>query len=131
MNRSRFKGSRWIPWAGILAALCIALAGCHGSGTTRPATEKIPAAPDPVLDKAIAMGIFNQQCAQCHSIGAVGKKDGIPLDHEGSTRTQKWIEVQIRHPEIHNPKTLMPLFPADRISNSEMKSLTRYLVSLI
>lgn len=90
---------------------------------TAGSSEKLPGA------DATVNGIFTEQCEQCHSIGAVGNKS-FPLDHEGKRHDKNWIEVQIRHPEKHNPKTAMPLFPIDRMTDSELSDLSRYLVNL-
>jgi len=114
----------------------IILSGC--APATQPAKSsdgKMSGGPARVMtpapnEEATAKRLFKEECANCHLLGGVGEKNGMPLDHDGGVRSQAWIEAQIRRPDLHNPKTLMPLFPSDRLSDSELHTLAHYLASL-
>jgi nitric oxide reductase subunit C len=73
--------------------------------------------------------VFDQyRCDLCHKIEGKGGTIGPDLSHEGSKRDALWIEIQIRDPKSHDPKTAMPPFP--QITEGETKVLIGYLASL-
>ncbi|MCA1597251.1 MAG: cytochrome c [Chloroflexi bacterium] len=139
----RGRGS-WRPaFPALSLAVVLLTTGCSGGPLRKPAhggqtgtpVLRIPPDADTSLSETLPGAdttvnkIFTEQCEQCHSIGKVGTKS-YPLDREGTRHNKKWIEVQIRHPEKHNPDTAMPLFPLDRMTDSELDDLAGYLARL-
>jgi mono/diheme cytochrome c family protein len=68
-------------------------------------------------------------CGACHAIGEKGGKTGPELTHIG--KDPKWpaakIEAIVRNPKKAANTDKMPAYPADKISDKEMKSLLAYL----
>ena len=76
-------------------------------------------------------------CASCHSINGEGCKDGMPLDHVGSKRSEKFLYDQLSDPETHvskNPKAFggdpVNLMPAPDLEPKQIKPLVKYLKTL-
>jgi mono/diheme cytochrome c family protein len=75
--------------------------------------------------------IFTANCSKCHSVNGSGAKRAPDLTHVGadSEHTTVWLADFIKNPSSKKPGSRMPPFEG-KISDSDLKSLTDYLVSL-
>jgi len=65
--------------------------------------------------------------------GPGGRGPGGPsLAHVGSKpdRTAQWLADHIRDPKSHNPRSRMPSFGPEKISDTDLAALGEYLASL-
>ena len=69
-----------------------------------------------------------QGCSACHTIAGVGGKVGPDLSAIGTDLDKEWIEVQIKNPKAHNPKSIMPSF--SKLSDKDLDDLAHYLAGL-
>jgi len=71
-------------------------------------------------------------CGACHMVGDKGGKLGPDLTHIGADK--KWsaakLTAVIRDPKKELKTEKMPAYPADKISDKEIKTLVAYLGSL-
>jgi mono/diheme cytochrome c family protein len=66
-------------------------------------------------------------------LGPGGRGPGGPsLAHVGSKpgRTAEWIAEHVRNPKAHNPRSRMPAFGEEKISEGDLAALGEYLASL-
>ena len=103
-----------------------------GQKGKKPAAKPASGAPS---KEAIAAGakIYKANgCAACHKIGDAGGALGPDLSKIGADK--KWpaakLEAVIRDPKKAIKSEKMPAYPADKISDKELKSLVAYLGSL-
>ncbi|HZT44166.1 MAG TPA: cytochrome c [Chthonomonadaceae bacterium] len=70
-------------------------------------------------------------CANCHTVGDKGGKNGPNLTKTGaeSKHTVAWFEEQIKNPKMHDDDSTMPPF-GDRIKGKDLTALATYLKSL-
>ncbi|MHB8483613.1 MAG: cytochrome b N-terminal domain-containing protein [Nitrospiria bacterium] len=83
-----------------------------------------------VADPAIFRGkaIYSKlACAGCHRIHGEGAQVGPDLSYEGDKRDKTWLEAHFKDPQALSPGSFMP--PV-RLSETELESLTRYIMSL-
>lgn len=83
-----------------------------------------------VADPAIARGkaIYAKlACAGCHRIQGEGAQVGPDLSYEGDKRDKTWLEAHFKDPQSLSPGSFMP---SVRLSEAELESLTRYMLSL-
>jgi mono/diheme cytochrome c family protein len=54
------------------------------------------------------------------------------LAHVGAKpdRTAQWLADHVRDPKSHNPRSRMPSFGPDKISDADLAALGEYLASL-
>jgi nitric oxide reductase subunit C len=69
-----------------------------------------------------------QGCSACHTIAGVGGKVGPDLSTIGKIRNKQWIEVQLKTPKAHDPKSIMPSF--SKLSDKDLDDLAHYLAGL-
>jgi nitric oxide reductase subunit C len=69
-----------------------------------------------------------QGCSACHTIAGVGGKVGPDLSTIGKVRNKEWIEVQLKNPKAHDPKSIMPSF--SKLSQKDLDDLAHYLAGL-
>ncbi|MHB8481948.1 MAG: cytochrome b N-terminal domain-containing protein [Nitrospiria bacterium] len=83
-----------------------------------------------VTDPIIARGkaIYSKlACAGCHRIHGEGAQVGPDLSYEGDKRDKTWLGAHFKDPKALSPGSFMP--PV-RLSETELESLTRYIMSL-
>ncbi len=68
------------------------------------------------------------KCLSCHVVKGEGVDFGPELTHVGSHYTADTLMKLIRNPVSVNPKASMPAF--DKLSDSDLKALVAYLLSL-
>jgi mono/diheme cytochrome c family protein len=99
-----------------------------GAAPQKKAPKK-PAAPSKEMIAAGKKVYDAGGCGACHMIGEKGGKTGPELTHIG--KDPKWpaakIEAIVRNPKKAANTDKMPAYPADKISDKEMKSLLAYL----
>jgi nitric oxide reductase subunit C len=69
-----------------------------------------------------------QGCSACHMIAGVGGKVGPDLSMVGKERDKEWIEVQLKNPKAHDPKSIMPSY--SKLSEKDIDNLAHYLAGL-
>jgi|ERR1700690_216950 len=69
-----------------------------------------------------------QGCSACHTIAGVGGKVGPDLSAIGKLRDKEWINVQLKNPKAHDPKSIMPSF--SKLSDKDLEDLAHYLAGL-
>jgi len=69
-----------------------------------------------------------QGCSACHVIAGVGGKVGPDLSKVGSRRDRVWIETQLKDPQSHNPRSIMPSF--EKLAARDLDDLAAYLAGL-
>ena len=70
-------------------------------------------------------------CKACHVIGDdKGGKTGPELSHVAKTRKPDWMFAQVRDPKKFDPKSTMPAYGTDKITDSKLKSLVAYMSTL-
>ncbi len=74
--------------------------------------------------------LFATKCQMCHIVGKTGGKIGPELTKVGKTRDAAWLTIEVRDPKKHEPKTKMPAYPASSISDSALKGLVAYMLTL-
>ncbi len=67
------------------------------------------------------------ECQSCHTIGAKGGYVGPSLTNVGNWMTPAWIEAWLKDPQALVPGTIEP---RRKFSESELKALTAYLLTL-
>jgi mono/diheme cytochrome c family protein len=85
-----------------------------------------------------ARGVFDRSCARCHSLGGGGgggrggRSRGPNLSTVGRnpSHTVSWFVKLVRDPQSVKPDSRMPAFGANRISDTDLRALAEYLVSL-
>jgi mono/diheme cytochrome c family protein len=148
------KRASWIGWTALTAALL--LLGCSGKNKTNsdPTNSAGPGtAPDPGLvaqDDSPGRKIFDGlDCKKCHTLDRGGAPTGGPpsggppmgrggppmgrggpaLGSVGSKHDVDYISQHIRSAKSHK-QSRMPDYPADKISDADLKVLSAYLASL-
>ncbi len=58
-----------------------------------------------------------------------GPPSGPDLTSVGVDRTKDWLSEQIRVPNKHKVASKMPVYPADKISDTDLAQLVSYLAS--
>jgi ubiquinol-cytochrome c reductase cytochrome b subunit len=123
----------------LIAAIILSIAGATSrmgvaqivspaSGASAPAT-KAPESPSQAPNAEGAKLFWSLGCSGCHSINGKGGKIGPDLALERQkSRSQEWLDEQIRDPRSHNPKTVMPSFA--RLPGAQIGNLVDYLLSL-
>lgn len=76
-----------------------------------------------------APGLFQQNCAACHTTDGKGGTMGPDLSLVGKNRTLPFIHQYIENPKALSPGALMPGF-SDKLSHEQVEDIARYLVSL-
>jgi mono/diheme cytochrome c family protein len=92
---------------------------------------------------AAGKAVFDRSCARCHSDGTTGGGGGGQGGRRGGGRgpnlsrvgrnpahTVAWFMKIVREPQSVQPESNMPRFPANRISDADLRTLADYLVSL-
>jgi ubiquinol-cytochrome c reductase cytochrome b subunit len=70
----------------------------------------------------------NFGCTSCHTMSGNGGKVGPDLTNEEQRgHTKSWIIVQIKNPQMHNPKSPMPPFAL--LDSTQVSDLADYLLS--
>lgn len=82
----------------------------------------------PVTYSAEAPGLFNQDCASCHTIDGSGGKVGPDLSRVGSFRSVGYLAAFIKDPESVIAGGAMPAFE-DKLSEAQISDLAAYLSS--
>jgi ubiquinol-cytochrome c reductase cytochrome b subunit len=112
-----------------LVALTIAGAGSK-PGLQQPAVSGPPAASPGGTTAGEGAKLFQSLgCIGCHWVNRNGGKTGPDLSAEGKRgRSRDWLVSQVQNPKGHNPKSVMPPFPA--LSASQLNGLVGFLLSL-
>jgi cbb3-type cytochrome oxidase cytochrome c subunit len=55
---------------------------------------------------------------------------GPDLGHVGAEHTADWIAEHVRDPQSHKPRSRMPKFPEEKISEADLRTLAEYLAGL-
>lgn len=137
---------RILPLAILSALLCLSGVFCQPGNCktqkkitkkqTAPARKNASSQNAAEIKEGIAL-YKAHDCAACHNINGQGCKDGLPLDHVGSTRSEKFLMDHLKDPELHvskNPKAFggdpVNLMPAPDLEVRQIKPLIKYLRSL-
>ena len=76
--------------------------------------------------------LFDQNCSGCHAHGGNVITPNLPLSHAPELAQFELFNRFIRQPHMPNGAAgAMPVFPASRISNEEVKALYDYIVHAI
>ena len=126
-SRIKFLSASFICSVTLISA--ISLTAAMPQGKKKPVSKT--AAPTKVMLESGAKLALNNGCTACHMIGDKGGKTGPDLSHIGSDK--KWTAAKliavIRTPKVVLKSDKMPAYPADKISDKDMKSLLAYLQS--
>ena len=106
----------------------LTLTGAGAQGKKKPAAS--PAPTKEMLEAGKKLSVENG-CTACHMIGDKGGKTAPDLSHLG--KDKKWTAAKltavIRTPKVALKSDKMPAYPADKISDKDLKSLIAYLQS--
>ena len=104
----------------LLVVLLLSVSGCGGSATAMPVT--LPAPTSAIDTLPVGHQLFvTKGCGACHGQNAEGSAIAPALGgHSGN---------QVRR-QVRAPLGLMPLFPPDKVSNSELGEIAGFIESL-
>jgi ubiquinol-cytochrome c reductase cytochrome b subunit len=84
----------------------------------------------PVTDPAVEQGkrLYGKLgCSGCHRIHGEGAQVGPDLSYVGDSRNTDWFIRHFKNPRAMVPDSIMPAFP---LTDTELKQLTAYMLSL-
>lgn len=102
-----------------------------GSGPPRDITEQLPGGKQFAAGKKV---YSDHNCARCHKLGETGNATSMAPDLSQVAakpdHTKQWLGEHVRNAKAHNPRSRMPDFGPDKISDADLDALTNYLASL-
>ena len=105
---------------GIALALLLLIAGCGGSATAT--STNLPAPISAIETLPVGHQLFvTKGCAACHGQNAVGSAIAPALGGHSGNQVLR---------QVRAPLGLMPVFPPDKISNSELAEIAGFIESL-
>ena len=75
---------------------------------------------------------FNKSCSPCHPNGGNSIKENLPVKRAPQLVTFDVFLAYIRNPKARDgSKTIMPPFPADRLSEQQAREVYQYIVKVL
>ena len=76
--------------------------------------------------------LYNQTCRACHPNGGNSIKQNLPLKTAPQLVTSDTFLAYIRNPKARDgSKTIMPPFPADKLSGEDAQKIYQYIVQVL